>query len=184
LTVNMKEHRKSADRVKNQLQSRSRGQAIVEFAIALPVLLVLIIGTLEVGRLLFIYATISTASREAVRFGSTVGVDESGNENYRNCSAIRSVAKRAAYFLNLQNGDITIQYDTGPSTTLKPFVCDQASGKDPDVILTFAPPVYNRILVTVSKPYSPYLQKLIPFTGRTISTQSARTITGVLKLSP
>jgi len=31
-----------------------RGQAIVEFAIALPVLMVLLVGLLEVGRMVFI----------------------------------------------------------------------------------------------------------------------------------
>ena len=35
-----------------------RAQAIVEFAIALPILLVLLVGILEVGRMLFIYSSV------------------------------------------------------------------------------------------------------------------------------
>ena len=33
-----------------------RAQAIVEFAIALPILMALLVGILEVGRMLFIYS--------------------------------------------------------------------------------------------------------------------------------
>jgi len=58
------------------------GQAIVEFAIALPILLALLVGILEVGRMLFIYAAVTNASREAVRYASAVGLDDSGS--YKN----------------------------------------------------------------------------------------------------
>ena len=44
-----------------------RAQAMVEFAIAAPILFALIIGIFEVGRMIFIYSAVTNASREAVR---------------------------------------------------------------------------------------------------------------------
>ena len=52
---------------------KNKAQAMVEFALVLPILLMLLYGILEAGRLLFIYSTIVTASRQAVRYGSATG---------------------------------------------------------------------------------------------------------------
>ena len=58
---------------KKNTKNKSRAQAMVEFAIALPILLMLLYGILEAGRLMFLYSTVVTASRQAVRFGSATG---------------------------------------------------------------------------------------------------------------
>jgi Flp pilus assembly protein TadG len=47
---------------------------MVEFALALPLLLLLIFGILEVGRMVFTYSSVVNASREAVRYGSATGL--------------------------------------------------------------------------------------------------------------
>ena len=61
-------------KLKKITPQKNRAQAMVEFAIALPILLMLLYGMLEAGRLLFIYSTIVTASRQAVRYGSATGI--------------------------------------------------------------------------------------------------------------
>ena len=43
---------------------RERAQAIVEFAIALPILMFMLVGIIEVGRLIYAYAAVINASRE------------------------------------------------------------------------------------------------------------------------
>jgi Flp pilus assembly protein TadG len=53
-----------------------RAQAIVEFALVLPILMVVLVGMFEAGRMLYTYAAINNASREAVRFGSALGYDD------------------------------------------------------------------------------------------------------------
>ena len=53
----------------------NRGQAIVELAILLPVLLLIIMGILEFGRVFNSYMIISHASREGARTGSVGGSD-------------------------------------------------------------------------------------------------------------
>ncbi len=45
-----------------------RGVAMVEFAIALPLLLLLLLGIAEFGRMLFQYNTLLQANRDAVRY--------------------------------------------------------------------------------------------------------------------
>jgi hypothetical protein len=52
---------------------KNRAQAIVEFMLALPVLLMLLYGIIEVGRLIFIFSSVANASRQAARYGSASG---------------------------------------------------------------------------------------------------------------
>ncbi len=70
---------------KTTRSQKSPAQAMVEFALVLPVLLLLIYGILEVGRLLFIYSSVVSAARQAARYGSTTGVNASGTFRYRDC---------------------------------------------------------------------------------------------------
>ena len=48
-----------------------RGQALIEFALVLPLLLVLILGTFQVGLLLGLHQSLSHAAREAAIVGCT-----------------------------------------------------------------------------------------------------------------
>jgi hypothetical protein len=59
----------------NLLKS-SRGQALAELALVLPILLVLLCGTIECGRILGAYMLIGNLSREGARYG-VVGHDDS-----------------------------------------------------------------------------------------------------------
>ena len=156
-----------------------RAQAIVEFAIALPILMALLVGIFEVGRLVFIYSAVNNASREAVRYASAVGLDDSGNyKKYHYCDGIRNVARRSAYFLTLADGDIIISYDHGPGTT--PF--DTCSGSvDTGVVLNSGTDP-DRVLVEVTASYSPMVN-LIPIGPRTIISKSARTILGIIDMT-
>jgi Flp pilus assembly protein TadG len=46
---------------------RTRGQALVEFALVLPVFLLIVFGIIDAGRLIFTYNTVSNAARNAAR---------------------------------------------------------------------------------------------------------------------
>jgi hypothetical protein len=54
---------------------RARGQSLVEFTIVLPILLLIVAGTLEVGNVLTHYNRVQLAAREAARFGAAGGSD-------------------------------------------------------------------------------------------------------------
>lgn len=93
----------------------ARAQAIVEFALVLMILMVILVGILEVGRLVFMYAAVNNASREAARYASAYGLDDSGNYlKYQYCQGIHDVAQRSAFFTPLT---VTITYDSGPNTS-------------------------------------------------------------------
>jgi Flp pilus assembly protein TadG len=46
-----------------------RGQALVEFALAVAVFMLLVLGTFDVARAYFAYTVVSNAAREATRYG-------------------------------------------------------------------------------------------------------------------
>ena len=91
---------------------KTKAQAMVEFALALPVLLLVVYGLIEAGRLLFIYASVVTAARQAVRYGSATGINDSGMLYYKDCSGIAAAANRVAFIAPFS--DIAITYDDGP----------------------------------------------------------------------
>lgn len=49
---------------------KQRGQELVEFALILPLLLLLMVGIFEFGYVVFAYNTLSNAVREGARYGS------------------------------------------------------------------------------------------------------------------
>jgi Flp pilus assembly protein TadG len=53
----------------NRALRGSEGQDLVEFALVVPILLLLLFGILEMGRLVFTYNTLANAAREGARFG-------------------------------------------------------------------------------------------------------------------
>ena len=51
-------------------RQRTRGQSLVEFALVLPVFLLLIFGIVDLGRFVYMNSTVSQAAREATRVAS------------------------------------------------------------------------------------------------------------------
>jgi len=47
-----------------------RGQSLAEFAIVLPVLLILVLGSIDLGRLFFAYISVSNAARIGAQYAS------------------------------------------------------------------------------------------------------------------
>ena len=60
---------------------RERGQELVEFALVIPVVMMVIMAILEFGMLIFSYNTISNAAREGARYGSVFPTDSAGIED-------------------------------------------------------------------------------------------------------
>jgi Flp pilus assembly protein TadG len=165
-----------------------KAQAMAEFALALPILLMVLIGVLEVSRMIFIYATVFTASREAVRFASAWGIDDSGYAHYQDCAAIRNAAKNVGFLLNLQDSNITISYDYGLDSNGNPIVsqtpnypaipnCTAASGAQTNINLNTG----YRVTVTVNYNYSPMIN-FLPITSHSITSTVSRTIMGNVNL--
>ncbi len=101
-------------RLMKKIKNKQYGQAMAEFALTIPVFLLLIFGIIELSRFFLVYSSVYTASREASRYGSSVG--DSGTKNYMNCEAIRQTAVRMGNFGGVQTDDITIYYEKSPTT--------------------------------------------------------------------
>ena len=147
---------------------------MVEFMLTLPLLVLLIYGTIEVARLIFIFSSVANASRQAARYGS--GAGEVGNTYfYQDCDGIRETANKSAILTTFD--EINITYDRGvrPDGTPIPI-----SGVDPDPYTNTCPiegdVIRNgdRIIVQISALYKPILP-IIPIKPLKIVSASART---------
>jgi len=167
------------------LFSRPKGQAMAEFSLALPILMLVVVGLLEAGRAVFMYASVVNASREAVRFATAYGVDENDVPNVQNCAEIRNTAKHVAFLLPLADDEIDITYDGGldASGNVQSLAgspeCAPGETVDTSIELSCG----DRVVVRVRADYDPILPLLIPLTNHTFESESARTFTGVIELS-
>ena len=152
-------------------EGKKPAQAMVEFAIALPILLLLLYGILEAGRLLFLSSTDVTASRQAARYGATTGEGLNGHPRYQDCLGIRQAADKVGFLGDFQT--IALAYDGGPGTTETSYCTGVDS--DPSLTTTILEGNRTRLVVTVTQPFTP-LVRLVPFGPRDITASSARTI--------
>lgn len=146
----------------------AKGQGMVEFAIALPILMMLVLGLIEVGNAVFVYSSVTTASRQAARYGSTTGLNQAGIPRYQDCAGIRNAAKEVGFLSPIQDSDIIIQYDHGPGTS----VYDTCVGSTD---LGINVQSGDRISVTVNVTYTPIVP-LVPIDPFPIHTLSNRTL--------
>jgi hypothetical protein len=86
-------------------RSRNRGQGLVEFALILPIVLLVLVGTIEVSRILFVYSNLTNAAREGARYGMVDPGDYSG---------INTRVLETLILTLPENVSVNIKYDTGP----------------------------------------------------------------------
>jgi len=81
-----------------------QGVALLEAALVLPILLMLVMGTVDLGRAVYIRNALANAARDGARFAI---VDP------RNTTCIKTVAARYSSLANLTASDVTV---TPPGT--------------------------------------------------------------------
>lgn len=158
----------------NKLSKKNQAQAMVEFMLVLPLLVVLLYGIIEVSRLVFIFASVANASRQAARYGAVAG--EIGNGYYyQDCDGIRDVANRSAIIVDFD--EINITYDRGITSDGTQI---QISDINPSPDVNTCPIEENiirngdRIIVQVSASYEPIIS-ILPVDPFTVVSASART---------
>lgn len=97
--------------------SKERGATLVEFAVIFPLLLLLLFAVIDFGRLAITYISVSTASREAARFGTATD-DTSGVPRYVDCDGMKDAAVARVLLGDIDPDDITIEWDSGPSGSI------------------------------------------------------------------
>jgi Flp pilus assembly protein TadG len=114
---------------------RTAGQSLVEFALMLPILVLLLVGVFDLGRAFQVMITLNNASREAARFGTLHRLDLAGMK----AAAIQEAQN---YGIVIATGDIAL---TCPdSGTAAPCARD------------------TTLLVTITHQYNPVLSFFFP----------------------
>lgn len=154
---------------KSHQAKHTPGQAMVEFALVFPIFLLLVLGVIELGHLIFVYSSVYVASREAARYGAAAGTSGNGVPYYQDCSGMRDAASRVGAYGGVTASSVTsIQYIGGDDAILSttcPYVAELG----------------DRVEVTVKVNYSPIVP-LVPIPSFTVAQTTARTILRDVKL--
>ena len=109
---------------------RSEGQALAEFALVFPVIMLLVFGFIDVGRAVFTANTLSNAARQAARVASvnqidtvpgayeclsTRPVEDAADAHW----TFRGCAIAAGASIGVKSADVTYNVTTPPGTTLQ-----------------------------------------------------------------
>ena len=105
------------------------GQALVEFALVFPVMVLLLFGILDLGRAIYAYNTISNAAREGARVAAvnqvatppsdTACVEDMPVEDPTDPHwSIQACAASSAVSLGLPLSAVTVSYSPPPSTEI------------------------------------------------------------------
>lgn len=102
------------------------GQSLVEFALVFPIIVLLVMGFMEIGRAVFAYNTIANAARQGARVAAVnqladvTECDESRpiEDPYEPHWSLRGCAILAGKTIGLTTSNVAISYVAPPGTTL------------------------------------------------------------------
>ena len=102
---------------------RNKGQALVEFAFVLPIILLVLMGIIEFGRIFNTYLVLTNASREGARVAAVGGADLDVTNSVRNVTPTLNQAS-----LNITINPIEISRTRGLPVTVTttynlPLIC-------------------------------------------------------------
>ena len=127
-----------------QVDGRARGQALVEFALVLPVFLLLIFGIIDVGRYVYVANAFNEGAREGARYGSVAQWQYScpasvplANQNRYSCTAAVVLGRMAAAPAYVQAPAVACpKRPLDPASAVPPAACRAGyvltSGPDSD----------------------------------------------------
>lgn len=106
-----------------------RGQSLVEFALVFPIIVLLVVAFVEVGRAVFAWNTIANAARQGARVAAVnqladvTECDETRpiEDPYDPHWSFKGCALLAGKTIGITSSDVSIAYDKPPDTTLE---CD------------------------------------------------------------
>ncbi len=144
---------------------RQKGQALVEFAMTLPVLMLMILGIMDISRIFFAYSEASNSLRDALRFAEVLGV-LGGSPPYLDCDGMREAATENI-FANDQN--VTIRYVKHDDTTTE-YTCDTVQ----DDLLTNGDMLVIELTATVDPFFLPFDDLELNFDGQRTIVKAIR----------
>lgn len=147
-----------------------RGATLVEFAIIVPLLLLLLFGIIEFGRIITEFTTIRTAAREGARFATTVETT-GGVPNYRNCSGIIAAANSKLVIGTIES--ISVEWtDLAPGHTHAPCTDTVSNNPGPNAVVSG-----TKVQVTVTSSFDSVVPIMEIFLdGIALDTEQTREI--------
>ena len=114
---------------RRRVRGRGRGQSLVEFALVFPIIILLILAFVEVGRAVFAWNTIANAARQGARVAAVnqladvTECDESRpiEDPYDPHWSYKGCAILAAKTIGVGATDVSVAYAPPPGTTVE---CD------------------------------------------------------------
>lgn len=154
-----------------KIKTPAKGQSLLEFALMLPVLLIIVLGVIEFGRIFLLYTEASNAAREAARYGVAAGNSPNNMPRYLDCDEIRQAALDTVVLSDFEPVETNIQiaYDDGNNNGILDNDCDSGVLTENDIFQGY------RIVVTVTASYEPILP-IIPINNLNFNPSSRRTI--------
>jgi len=121
-------------------QDSSPGQTLVEFALIVPIFILVVMGVFDVGRAIYAYSTINNAAHEAVRLAI---VDQ-------NTADVRDEAVGRAVGVNVTPADVTVRWLSANYTDVAPCNATPRFGCAVEVTVAYefnaATPIINTVM--------------------------------------
>ena len=112
---------------------QQRGATLVEYALVIPIFLLLVIGILEFGRAIFTYNTLANAAREGARYGIIHPGDTAGVENAARALATGLDGTLLTVSTTWSSGTVRVQVTCTLNLLTGPFI--EAVGGTPTIPL-------------------------------------------------
>lgn len=95
--------------MKHRAWQMERGQSLVEASLAVFIFIILVMGTIDVGRAVWNYNTLAQATREGTRYAIVHGSDSSDPSSPDDDQAIKDVVEK--YGAGLSSDSLTVTTD-------------------------------------------------------------------------
>ncbi|WP_322044329.1 TadE/TadG family type IV pilus assembly protein [Paraburkholderia sp. J67] len=146
-----------------------RGSAIVEFALVMPMLLILLFGIVELGFVLYDKTVITSASRAAVRQGVAFGETATGTPYYMSPSTVTQIATGglSTMLINFNSSNqpsVTLSSCTAASSCTTGAGCSAGNSLTVTVSYTFQ----GLLLGAALSPFPASFNNLLTLTSSTV----------------
>lgn len=118
-----------AERMGSGMIKEQKGQSLVEFALLLPLLLLLICGIVDLGRLLFASVSLNMTAQETVRLGG--------------------LGKTDAEITSYARDHVRVGNASGLQVTISPMQATRKSGENITVTLSYSLPLITPLMTQI-----------------------------------
>jgi hypothetical protein len=138
-------------------QRRLTGQALVEFALVLPMFLLVLFGLIDVGRYVYTWNALNQAAREGARYGSVNGWSDSCALSRKVCIEQETISRLAGVPATVATATCG-RYEPGDPTDVPPPTISMSACRPNDLLtvtatiddFTFLTPVIGQMLGSMS----------------------------------